>query len=69
MNRETADLSAELLIVDDVAKAALRPASILRYTAYRDALLVEGVSSQQLVSTLWLFLWNLADDCSVNGVH
>lgn len=70
MNNERAGLSAKLVTLDQVANAALPPSSQARYEAYRDALIADdGQDAEQVVQTLWLFLWNLSDGRSVNGVH
>jgi hypothetical protein len=62
-------LSAKLMIIDQVAGGSLPPQAHVRYAAYRDALIADGQDSEQVLQTLWLFLWNLADGRSVNGVH
>lgn len=69
MNSEVAGLSARLVTLDQVADAALQPAAQARYTAFRNALIADGQDGEQVVQTLWLFLWNLSEGRSVNGVH
>ena len=69
MNSESAVLSAKLVTLDQVADAALAPPSQARYMAYRDALIADGQDGEKVVQTLWLFLWNLSEGRSVNGVH
>ena len=69
MNTERGGLSAKLVTLDQVAYAALPPGSQARYMAYRDALIADGQDGEQAVQTLWLFLWNLSEGRSVNGVH
>jgi hypothetical protein len=66
---EPASWSAKLVTIDQVADAALSPPSQARYVAYRDALIADGQDGEQVVQTLWLFLWNLSEGRSVNGVH
>jgi hypothetical protein len=67
-NREVS-LAVKLATVDQVADAALQPAEQSRYLAFRNALIADGQQDEQILQTLWLFLWNLADGRSVNGVH
>ncbi|GFE80678.1 hypothetical protein GCM10011487_26780 [Steroidobacter agaridevorans] len=69
MNCARTDLSAKLVTLDQVADAALTGPAQARYTAYRDALIADGQDGEQVVQTLWLFLWNLSEGRSVNGVH
>lgn len=69
MNTESAGLSAKLVTLDQVADSALPGPAQARYTAYRDALIADGQDDEQVVQTLWLFLWNLSEGRSVNGVH
>ncbi|WP_129646070.1 hypothetical protein [Peristeroidobacter agariperforans] len=69
VNRQSAGLSAKLVTLDQVADAALPRPAQARYTAYRDALIADGQEGEQVVQTLWLFLWNLSEGRSVNGVH
>lgn len=69
MKTERAGLSAQLVTLNQVADAALPPPSQARYMAYRDALIADGQDGEQVVQTLWLFLWNLSEGRSVNGVH
>jgi hypothetical protein len=69
VNDTRADLSAKFMTLDQVAGASLPPESQARYVAFRDALISEGQDIDQVVQTLWLFLWNLSDGRSVNGVH
>lgn len=70
MCSERADLAAKLAVVDQVADSALAHASQVRYVEYRNALIADQQQdSEQIVQTLWLFLWNLSEGCSVNGVH
>ncbi|GFE85191.1 hypothetical protein GCM10011488_01450 [Steroidobacter agaridevorans] len=69
MNCARTDLSAKLVTLDQVADAALTGPGQARYTAYRDALIADGQDGEQVVQTLWLFLWNLSEGRSVNGVH
>ena len=59
----------KIAIIDQVAEAALSRPSQVRYAAYRDALMADGQDSEQVVRTLWLFLWNLSEGRSVNGMH
>lgn len=69
MNCARSDLSAKLVTLDQVADAALAGPAQARYTAYRDALIADGQDGERVVQTLWLFLWNLSEGRSVNGVH
>ncbi|GFE80251.1 hypothetical protein GCM10011487_22510 [Steroidobacter agaridevorans] len=69
MNTESAGLSAKLVTLDQVADAALPRPAQARYTAYRNALIADGQDDEQVVQTLWLFLWDLSEGRSVNGVH
>lgn len=69
MSSEHAGWSPKIKIIDQVAGAALSLPSQVRYEAYRDALIACEQDSEQVVRTLWLFLWNLSAGCSVNGVH
>jgi len=57
------------MVVDQVAGAALSRPLQVRYAAYRNALIADEQDSDRVVRTLWLFLWNLSEGCSVNGVH
>jgi hypothetical protein len=69
VNGTSGALSAKLVTLDQVANAALPPLSQARSVAYRDALIADGQDAEELVQTLWLFLWNLSEGRSVNGVH
>ena len=69
MNFARAGLSAKLVTLNQVADAALHGPAQARYAAYRDALIADGQDGEQVVQTLWRFLWNLSEGCSVNGVH
>lgn len=55
--------------MDQVAHEALLPASWARYIAYRNALIADGLDSKRIVATLSLFLSELVEGRSVNGVH
>jgi hypothetical protein len=69
VNKRPVSLATKLATVDQVADAALQPAAQSRYLAFRNALIADGQQDEQILQTLWLFLWNLADGRSVNGVH
>ena len=69
MNGESTSLRARLATLDQVADAALAPASQARYLAFRNVLIADGQEGEQVVQALWLFLWNLSEGRSVNGVH
>ena len=60
---------ADLYVVDHVADATLPAAALARYTAYRTALIADDQDSGRVVELLSLFVWDLREGCSANGVH
>jgi hypothetical protein len=60
---------ADLSIMDHAADGTLPTADLARYTAYRNALIADGQDSAQVVELLSLFLLELMEGCSANGVH
>jgi hypothetical protein len=60
---------AELYVVDHVAGATLQATALARYTAYRTALIADEQDSGRVIELLSLFIWELREGCSANGVH
>jgi hypothetical protein len=60
---------AELSTMDQVANVTLPAAALARYSAYRNALLADGQDAERVVELLELFVRELAEGCSANGVH
>ena len=69
MNSAHLARGADLYVVDHVADATLPAAAKVRYTAYRTALIAEGQESGRVIELLSLFVWELREGCSANGVH
>lgn len=61
--------TADLYVVDHVADVTLPAAALARYTAYRIVLIADGQDVVPVVELLSLFVWELREGCSVNGVH
>ena len=55
--------------MDHAADGTLPTADLARYTAYRNALIADGQDSATVVELLSLFLLELMEGCSANGVH
>ena len=60
---------AELSTLDQAANVMLPAAALARYSAYRNALIAEGQDDERLVELLELFVLELMEGCSANGVH
>ena len=60
---------AELSTMDQVANSTLPTAALARYSAYRNALIADGQDAERVVELLELFIWELMEGCSANGVH
>jgi hypothetical protein len=60
---------AGLSTMDQVANATLPTAALARYSAYRNALIADGQDAGRVVELLELFIWELMEGCSANGVH
>lgn len=69
MNISSVRVVARLSEMDHIAHATLVPASWARYIAYRNALIADGLDAERVVEVLSLFLSDLSEGCSVNGVH
>ena len=55
--------------MDQVANSTLPAAALARYSAYRNALIADGQDTERVVELLELFIWELMEGCSANGVH
>jgi hypothetical protein len=55
--------------MDQVASATLPNPALARYSAYRNALIADGQDAERVVEQLELFIWELMEGCSANGVH
>jgi hypothetical protein len=60
---------AGLSTMDQVASATLPTAALARYSAYRNALIADGQDAERVVEQLDLFIRELMQGCSANGVH
>jgi hypothetical protein len=60
---------ADLSIMDHAADGTLPRADLVRYTAYRNALIADGQDAATVVELLSVFLLELMEGCSANGVH
>ena len=60
---------AGLSTMDQVASATLPIPALNRYSAYRNALIADGQDAERVVEQLELFVWELMEGCSANGVH
>ena len=60
---------AGLSTMDQVASATLPTPALARYSAYRNALIADGQGAERVVEQLELFIWELVEGCSANGVH
>ena len=69
MNRAHRARVADLYVVDHAADATLPAAALARYMEYRTALIADDQDSGRVVELLSLFVWELREGCSANGVH
>jgi hypothetical protein len=69
MNTARTARVGELSVMDQIAHTTLSPASLSRYTAYRNALIADGQEAERIVELLGVFIGELMQGCSANGVH
>lgn len=69
MTRHTAETAAALLTIDTIAEGSLPSRSILRYRAYRQALLESEPDIQWVIVTLSMFVWDLFKRRSSTTLH
>jgi hypothetical protein len=69
MNSSHRSNAEGLSIMDHVADETLPVAGLARYTALRRALIADGQDAESVVEQLSVFLWELMEGRSANGVH
>ena len=68
-SQQRARESAVRATMDEVANVLLPSAALARYSLYRNALIADGQDAERVVELLDLFVRELMEGCSANGVH